>query len=181
MRNVDESQLILRKARISELPIIWNIIQQAIEQRRQDGSTQWQDGYPNESTITNDIERGYGHVLSNGGAILAYAAIIFDKEPAYEVLKGDWLTNDNYVNVHRVAVVNSGKGKGIATRLFTFAEQLAIDRHVYSIKIDTNFDNKPMLRILDKLGYTYCGEVHYDGSPRKAFEKTLGKIKIDEN
>ena len=40
-------------------------------------------------------------------------------------------------------------------------------------KLDTNFDNAPMLKILDKLGYTYCGEVFFRGSARKAFEKIL--------
>ena len=45
--------MILRKAAFSELPIIWDILQQAIEQRKQDGSEQWQDGYPNERGILN--------------------------------------------------------------------------------------------------------------------------------
>ncbi len=39
--------------------------------------------------------------------------------------------------------------------------------------MDTNFDNTPMLRILEKLGYTYCGEVYFRGSARRAYEKVL--------
>jgi hypothetical protein len=30
-----------------------------------------------------------------------------------------------------------------------------------------------MLRILEKLNYTYCGEVMFGGAPRMAFEKLL--------
>jgi hypothetical protein len=30
-----------------------------------------------------------------------------------------------------------------------------------------------MLRVLEKLGYVYCGEVYFRGSARKAFEKKL--------
>ena len=30
-----------------------------------------------------------------------------------------------------------------------------------------------MLKILEKLGYTYCGEIVVRGTPRKAFEKLL--------
>jgi GNAT superfamily N-acetyltransferase len=165
--------MIFRKADFSELPFIWDIIQQAIEQRKQDGSEQWQDGYPNEQTIHHDITKGYAYVLVDNHTIIAYAAIIFGVDPAYNYLRGRWLTNDDYVAVHRVATSNASKGKGVATHLFKIIEDLCMEQKVQSIKVDTNFDNIPMLRILDKLGYTYCGEIFFRGSPRKAFEKVM--------
>nr|WP_199000287.1 GNAT family N-acetyltransferase [Flavobacterium sp. ASV13] len=166
-------QLLLRKAAISEIPVIWEILQDAIEQRRQDGSTQWQDGYPNELSIEKDIENGYGYVFTENESILAYAAIIFDKEPAYENIEGKWLTNGDYTVVHRVAVSKLAKGKGIATKLFESIEGLSLENNIQSIKVDTNFDNTPMLKILDRLKYTYCGEVFFRGSARRAYEKAL--------
>ncbi|WP_343695064.1 GNAT family N-acetyltransferase [Flavobacterium sp.] len=166
-------KLSLRKANLSEIPQIWNILQDAIEQRRLDGSTQWQDGYPNELSIKNDIENGYGYVFTENESILCYAAIIFDKEPAYENIEGKWLSNGDYTVVHRVAVSKLAKGKGIATKLFESIEGLAIENNVFSIKVDTNFDNIPMLKILERLKYTYCGEVYFRGAARKAFEKRL--------
>lgn len=165
--------MILRKATYAELPIIWEILQQAIEQRRLDGSKQWQDGYPNALSIKADLSKGYAYVLANNEEVIAYAAIIFDKEPAYEAIEGRWLTTGDYVVIHRVAVANLAKGKGMATRLFEMIEELCLERQVYSIKVDTNFDNAPMLRILDKLGYTYCGEVYFRGAARRAYEKVL--------
>lgn len=165
--------LILRKADISEVPQIWNILQDAIEQRRLDGSTQWQDGYPNERTIHTDIENDHAYVLTENNIILAYAAILFDKEPAYEDIEGQWLTDGDYAAVHRVAVSKLAKGKGIATKLFEKIEGLSIEHNIYSIKVDTNFDNIPMLKILDRLKYTYCGEVFFRGGARKAYEKKL--------
>jgi GNAT superfamily N-acetyltransferase len=166
-------QLALRKATISEVPAIWEILQDAIEQRRLDGSTQWQDGYPNELSVKNDIENGYAYVLTENESILCYAAIIFDKDPSYENIEGKWLTDGDYTVVHRVAVSKLAKGKGIATKLFESIESLSIENKIYSIKVDTNFDNIPMLKILDKLKYTYCGEVYLRGAARKAFEKQL--------
>lgn len=166
-------KLSLRKANLSEIPQIWEILQDAIEQRRLDGSTQWQDGYPNELSIKSDIENGYGYVFTEDESILAYAAIIFDKEPAYENIEGKWLTDGDYTVVHRVAVSKLAKGKGIATKLFQSIEDLSVENNIYSIKVDTNFDNTPMLKILDRLKYTYCGEVYFRGSARKAFEKRL--------
>lgn len=162
-----------RKAVSSEIPQIWEIVQQAIIRRKNDGSQQWQDGYPNETVIRQDIETGVGYVLTNGERVIGYAAILFNDEPAYEHLNGTWLTNDEFVVVHRVAISDDFLGKGLAQKIFHFTETIAIENHIYSIKVDTNFDNIPMLKILEKLGYTYCGEVTFRGSFRKAFEKIL--------
>jgi GNAT superfamily N-acetyltransferase len=168
--------MILRKAAFSELPVIWDILQQAIEQRKQEGSEQWQNGYPNEQTVQDDIANGYAYVLIDNNVVIAYAAIIFGVEPAYNDIKGRWLTNDDpYVTVHRVATSNEVKGKGVATKLFKVIEDLCAEQKVYSIKVDTNFDNVPMLKILDKLNYSYCGEIFFSGAPRKAFEKVIPK------
>jgi len=165
--------MILRNATFSDSAIIWEILQQAIEQRRKDGSNQWQNGYPNEQTIHDDISKGYGFVLVEKNVVIAYGSIIFGIEPAYNELKGEWLSYNDYAVVHRVAVANTEKGKGIATHLFKLIEDMCIAQNVFSIKVDTNFDNLPMIRILDKLAYTYCGEVMYNGFPRKAYEKLL--------
>ena len=167
--------MILRKATFSELSVIWNILQQAIEQRKQDGSEQWQNGYPNQQTVHDDITNGYAYVLVENNIILAYAAIIFGVEPSYNDIKGHWITNADYAVVHRVATSDTVKGKGVATRLFSLVEDLCMEQKVYSIKVDTNFDNIPMLKILNKLNYIYCGEVFYEGAPRKAYEKVLPK------
>ncbi len=165
----------LRKATPSELPSIWEILQQAIQQRKQDGSEQWQNGYPNEQTVYDDIANGYGYVLVENNVAIAYAAIIFGEEPAYNVITGKWLTNDDYAVVHRVATSNAVKGKGIATHLFKMIEDLCIEKKVYSIKVDTNFDNIPMMKIFDKLNYVYCGEIFFSGASRKAYEKVIPK------
>lgn len=163
----------LQKANSSQIPAIWEILQEAIEQRRQDGSQQWQDGYPNPETIQNDINNGNGYVLLENEIIIAYAAIIFEVEPAYNEIQGNWLTNDDYIVIHRVATSNLVKGKGIATELFRMIEDLAEENKVFSIKVDTNFDNIPMLKIMDRLGYTYCGEVFFRASARRAYEKVI--------
>ena len=55
--------MILRKAKHSEQTNIWNILQDAIDQRKKDGSEQWQHGYPNEQTVYDDINNSYGYVL----------------------------------------------------------------------------------------------------------------------
>jgi GNAT superfamily N-acetyltransferase len=165
--------MVLRNAILSESDIIWKILQQAIAQRKKDGSDQWQNGYPNLQTVHDDIHNGNGYVLVDNSTIIAYAAIIIGIEPTYIDIKGKWLSNENCVVVHRVATEESFKGKGIATQLFLLIEKFCIQKEIFSIKVDTNFDNLPMLRILEKLNYSYCGDIFFNGASRKAFEKLL--------
>ena len=165
--------MILRKAEVSDTSVIWNILKEAIEQRKQEGSRQWQDGYPNEQTVDDDIEKGYAYVLVDANVVVAYVAIIFDGEPAYDSIEGKWLTYGDYVAIHRVATSNAAKGKGVATQLLQLLEPFCLERKVHSIKLDTNFDNAPMLKILNKLDYTYCGEIFFKGASRMAYEKVI--------
>ena len=167
--------MILRKATLSELPVIWEILQQAIEQRKLDGSTQWQNGYPNEQTVHNDFDKGNAYVLIEKNEIFACAAIIVGADPNYKEIKGEWLTLDNYATIHRLATSDRVKQKGVATHLFEMAEEICREKHVLSIRADTNFDNVPMMKILEKLGYTYCGEILVSTAPRRAYEKMLVK------
>ena len=168
-----QNNFILRKAEFSDHATIWEMLKQAIERRKNDGSSQWQDGYPNSETVRSDIEKQIGYVLEIDGETSAYAALIFNDEPAYENIEGKWLSNGDFLVIHRVAVSDRFLGKGIATKLFLEIENFAKEQQIFSIKVDTNFDNLAMLRILEKLNYTYCGEVYFRGSARKAFEKIL--------
>ncbi|MEO5910167.1 MAG: GNAT family N-acetyltransferase [Pelobium sp.] len=165
--------LTLQKANISQAPKIWEILQKAILRRKADGSNQWQDGYPNLDIIKKDIEKEQGFVLMDDENLLGYCAILINDEPEYANLKGEWLSNKDFVVFHRVAIDEAHLGKGLAKKMMNLIEEFAIENNIYSIKADTNFDNLAMLSIFEKSGYSYCGEVFFRGSARKAFEKLL--------
>jgi len=158
---------------MEELPLIWEILQKSIIRRGKEGSQQWQDGYPNREVIKNDILTDAGYVLTGDGVIIGYSAVIFNDEPAYNQIDGQWLTTGDFVVVHRVAIAEEFLGNGLAPKIFEFIENIALENKIFSVKVDTNFDNLAMLRVLEKSGYTYCGEVSMRGNARKAFEKRL--------
>jgi GNAT superfamily N-acetyltransferase len=169
------NQLFFHKATINDLSTIWKIIQGAIERRKKDGSNQWQDGYPNLSVLENDITNGNGFVLVNANEIVGYCAILINDEPEYERIVGKWITDSDFVVYHRVAIAEEHLGKGYAKKMLRFIEEFAIQNGIYSIKVDTNFDNAAMLKLLTDFEYVYCGEVYFRGSARKAFEKVVNK------
>ena len=173
--HVKQCHYTFRQAEIYEIPLIWDILRQAIKRRKEDGSNQWQDGYPNPDIIKQDIEKRVGFVLTENDIIVGYTAILINDEPEYEKIEGNWLTNDNYVVFHRIAISEKYLRKGFAKKIMKNIEEYALKNNIYSIKGDTNFDNIAMLNIFKEFNYSYCGKVYFRGNPRKAYEKILMK------
>ncbi|VXC24566.1 GNAT family N-acetyltransferase [Flavobacterium sp. 9AF] len=162
-----------RKAKINDLSEIWVILQKAIQRRKEDGSNQWQDGYPNPDVIQNDIEKEIGFVLTDNQKIIGYTAVLINDEPEYAKIVGKWVTDEDFVVFHRVAIAEDYLGKGLAKLMIIYIEKYALENNIYSVKADTNFDNHAMMSIFDRLDYIYCGEVYFRGSARRAYEKVL--------
>jgi GNAT superfamily N-acetyltransferase len=101
--------------------------------------------------------------------------ILINDEPAYDKIEGNWLTNGDFVVIHRVAISEKYLGKGLAKMIIKNLEDFALSNSIYSIKADTNFDKIAMIKIFENWGYTYCGEVYFRGSSQKAYEKVLAK------
>ena len=84
----------LRQAKTEELGISMKIIEEARAYLKEQGSDQWQDGYPDLERIRMDIEMGKGYLLEtddDGQAIPAgYLCLDFDGEPAYREIDGAW-------------------------------------------------------------------------------------------
>lgn len=168
-----KEDLQFRKATAADVDASAKILRQAARQMMEEGKRQWTETYPTDVHVKADIERGVGYVLVSEGNVIGYCAVVFDGEPAYSSLSGCWLTEKPYVVVHRIALNRDFKGKGLGEFLMKLIEKLAIDRGMESFRIDTNYDNFSMLGLLDKLGFSYCGEVTYESGSRKAFEKIL--------
>lgn len=152
---------------------IWEIIQQAKAQMCREKRKQWDDSYPTIEHIAADLSKGYAYVLCSSDIVIAYAAVVFDGEPTYQSIKGKWLSDFSYVVVHRLAVADEMKHKGIATIFMQETEKLSAERGVRSFKVDTNFDNLGMQKVLGKCGFTYCGDIFFQGDSRRAYEKIL--------
>lgn len=161
------------KARMDQVDAIWKILSDAILRRKADGSNQWQDGYPNVNVVQSDIEHGLGYVVTSDECVVAYCALIFNNEPAYADIEGAWLSDGEFLVLHRVAVAQDYLGKGSTKYILKAIEAVAMEHQVFSIRADTNFDNAAMLALFEKNGYAYRGEVYFRGSPRKAYEKVL--------
>lgn len=127
-----------------------------------------------EALETRETQAAKAAAAQAQGNVVAYGAVVFDGEPAYDAIDGAWLTDGDYVVLHRMAVTDGEKGRGVATEFMRRVEAMACGRGTGSMRVDTNFDNRYMLRMLGRLGFVYCGKVRYRSGERLAFEKTLG-------
>jgi len=107
------------------------------------------------------------------GTIIAYGALFFDGEPSYATIRGAWTTAGDYVVLHRLAVADGEKCRGAATEFLRRTASLARRRGTPAFRVDTNFDNRPMLHLMEKEHFVYCGKIRCRNGERLAFEKRL--------
>ena len=165
----------LRKTNISDVNSVMKIISQSQDYFKLKGIDQWQNNYPNENTIIEDINNGYSYVLEKDNKIIATLALSFNGEVTYnKIYQGEWLSNEEYAVIHRIAVDNDLKGNGISSYLIECIKKIALDLNVHSKKVETHEDNISMQRLLEKNDFKYCGIIYLeDGNKRIAFEKLI--------
>lgn len=148
-----------------------DIYAQAREYMARTGNpNQWgPTGWPPEELIRSDISRSKSYVCESEGRI---AATFFfdcgnDIEPTYRVIEdGEWLGDDSYGVVHRIASAGIVGGAGDFCIDWAFSQ-------CGHLRIDTHPDNLVMQRLLQRKGFTRCGIIHVeeDDYPRYAYEK----------
>ncbi len=144
------------------------------------GIDQWQDGYPNLSSLQEDLRRERGYFLLEDGSTAGYLCLDFAGEPAYEDLEGRWLGNGPYGVIHRLVVGDAFAGQGLAKQAFALAGEICRRRGVPSLRVDTHQQNRTMRGLLERMGFSLCGAVHYPVSgERLAYEKLLMPAALD--
>jgi len=163
------------KAVSVDINSIMNIIKQAQAYFKEHGINQWQDNYPNFETVKNDISNQNGYVLLKNNIVVATVVVTFEGEKNYEVIyNGEWVSNDEYAVIHRIAVDSNYKGIGQSSIIIKNVEKICLDMGIHSIRVDTHNENMSMKKLLLKNGFQYCGIIFLDDkSKRSAFEKVL--------
>ncbi len=157
----------IRKTTLDDLDGVMTIYKKARQfMRAHDNPTQWSGGWPPREQIEDDIANGTSYVCTCEGKIAGVMCFTVGTDPTYAVIEdGEWLSDDAYAVVHRIASSGEFKGTG------TFMMQWAFEQYA-NVRVDTHEDNYVMQNMLKKLGYTYCGIIHLsNGDPRLAYQK----------
>jgi len=168
----------IRQSTLNDVPSIMNIINDAKAYLASQNIDQWQNGYPNEEQVKNDIEKEESFVVVNDeNQVMATSMFTLRKEPTYkEVISGKWIIpeEETYGVVHRLAIKKEYRKLGLATFLFDDFHQQLKNKNIKSLKIDTHEENSGMQSLIKKLGYQYCGIIYTSyNAKRLAFEKII--------
>ena len=164
-----------RKGSENDLERVMELVVDAQNWFRGQNIDQWQDGYPTRDIILNDILSRENYIVELNGVAVATFVISFAGEPTYSEIKGKgWLNENRYAVVHRIAVADECRRKGIAREILHYAEELSVEQGIADIRIDTHRDNMAMRSLLKKMGYAHCGRITLtSGAFREAYHKVL--------
>jgi len=161
--------MFIRKTTLQDLAQIEELYSQARVFMRANGNAlQWGDSYPSKEILLNDIEQGVSYICQYGHNLCAVFAFIKGPDKTYTIIKnGAWLNEETYYVVHRFTT--GGQRKGIGKFCLDWCL-----KEGKNIRIDTHKNNQPMLNLINKMGFKYCGIIYTnDGTERLAFQKQI--------
>lgn len=158
--------VVIRLATKADIPQMKSIFNQARQFMVASGNPiQWNNGYPSNEIILEDIAHGDCFVCLMEGNIVATFVLRGGDDPTYAVIReGAWLNKAPYATIHRIA--SNGEAKGIFHQVIRFALQ-----HYNNLRIDTHRNNAPMRRALQSEGFVFCGLINcWNGDERMAYQ-----------
>jgi GNAT superfamily N-acetyltransferase len=162
----------IRLAAEADLPAVARILHECVAAMRLAGIEQWDEIYPTELNLQNDIQAHSMYVASSeSGQIVGMAVLNEFQDPEYAAVQ--WSAYRRPLVVHRVMVAPESQGQGVARVLMTFAEQRARIEGYESVRLDAFTLNPRALRLYAGLGYATRGTVRLRKGLFWCFEKVL--------
>ncbi|RYH19769.1 GNAT family N-acetyltransferase [archaeon] len=170
---MSEDLFSIRKASEADMNDIMSIVHEAIPILHATGNYQWDENYPQDIHFRKDIglEELYVAVHVKSGVLAGVGAVTTDQPDDFIEAGVD--VTELAIVPHRVAVSPKYRGQGIAQKLIQKAEDVAREKKIPLLRIDTNVVNLTMLHIFKKLGYIYLGEFSFKEKPT-----TYGKMRF---
>lgn len=159
--------MLIRKTVEADLIQIENIYKNAKRFMKESGNpNQWNSETPNAETARADMQNEVSYVAEDNGKVVAVFMFSLKEDPTYlKIDQGAWLNDKPYGVIHRIAVLEQGKG------IIDYCINYCFSK-CQNLRIDTHRDNLPMQRALIKRGFKYCGIIYLqNGEERLAYQK----------
>jgi GNAT superfamily N-acetyltransferase len=154
------------------------LVRRVVPLMRAVGNLQWDDAYPNEDIFSRDIDHNELWIAEiTPGTLAGVAAITTDQSPEYADV--GWNIHELAIVIHRLAVDPQFRGTGVAGALMQHAEEVARERGITRLLIDTSPQNESMQRLILRCGYKFAGAIalHFRPGLRVlCYEKRLTQL-----
>ena len=159
----------VRPARAEDLARVTAIVRDAARRLADLGIEQWDDRYPSETILREDIARRHMWVVEEHGALAGLVTLNEAQSPEYGEVA--WRHTGRALVVHRLAVDPARQGRGLAAALMAFAEQHAATGGYYAIRLDVFTRNPAATALYEHRGYRRAGTVRFTKGLFLCFEK----------
>ncbi len=158
----------------SDIDMVMPVIESGRETLKAQGNGQWQDGYPSRFDLLNDIKNKNLYVIYNNKKFVGVLALIIGDNDYSNLIRGKWLSNGEFLVMHRCAILKEYQGIGLGYYLFDIFKEVGLNKNIHSLRIDTHEYNNPMRHLIERNGFTYCGNVILTGNKeRVVYEKLI--------
>jgi GNAT superfamily N-acetyltransferase len=138
---------------------------------RTNGTSIWDERYPNREFIDEDIVRGDLWTLTEEGVLLATITLM--EEDLENGLDAGWTDAPSCV-LARLCVDPTRQGQGIGAEVLAHITEEAARQGYRAMRLLTSANNPAALRLYRKLGYRELRQVRFFGGDYIAFEWLIG-------
>lgn len=161
-----------RKALIEDFKEISALYHAAVEKLIESRIYQWDEIYPDDEVLLEDILHGEMYLLISEGSIAS--CVVLNEEQDRLYLTGSWrFTEGRVAVIHRLCVHPGFQSGGIGKKTVRLTEELAKENGYDIIRLDAFSQNNPAGNMYKNLGYTKAGEVSFRKGLFYLMEKAL--------
>lgn len=164
--------MVFRKAAPEETANVFGIYREAIRLMQASGIDQWDDIYPTQADIEQDI--AHGEMTLGLDASIIACAFVLNNEQCQGYENGGWQYPDLPFSVlHRLCVNPACQGQGVGIEAMQYIEAQLKSEGIGVLKLDTFPQNYGAMKLYQKLGYINVGETIFRKGVFHLFEKKL--------
>ncbi|MEX1375964.1 MAG: GNAT family N-acetyltransferase [Eubacteriales bacterium] len=156
----------IRKANEEDMMQISQIRPEVYKKMMEMGLEQWDDNYPTDGILLEDIKKGEMLVALIEDEIAGYVTVNEEQPAEYDDIEFQFSPK---LCVHRLSVNPKYARRGVAMNIMEYIHSHYKEQNYKSICLDTSDANKAALGLYSKLGYTIRGYVNFKRKPQYRF------------
>ncbi|MFT8315598.1 MAG: GNAT family N-acetyltransferase [Clostridium sp.] len=162
----------IRKAELEDLNIIMDIFRNAINVMNDNNIPQWDEIYPTNVILEQDILKKQMYVGIKDNTIVSIVVVNNEFDVQYK--HGNWkYDNERFAVVHRLCVNPIYQNQKIGKNTMIMIEDLLQKKGIQSIRLDAFSLNPYALKMYQKLEYQKAGEANWRKGLFYLLEKKL--------
>jgi ribosomal protein S18 acetylase RimI-like enzyme len=170
----------VRLAEAGDLDDLLALLRDCVSEMQSRGLDQWDDVYPDRSTLLGDIQARTLYLAARAGAAPLLGALTLNQRQEPEYADVAWaIAVEPIAVVHRLMVHPTAQRGGLGRFLMRFAEREAHRLGCRAIRLDTMDANARALALYRALGYRQAGGVRFRKGAFTCFERRIAEPRAD--